>query len=190
MAGLLGNSGNVGGTETSGEQALVGITPGGVHDERSGILADGLGERLGSLLDDDVAPSELAGHRGVERRAFGISPVRELGDLDVGLEAGLSLQFVVRIRLHGAYRGTYHLPLDRAAVDSEIAQVAKKLLGTILGLDKFEEIWGIVDELGHDLVSTLPMFCRARTYSGPGLSGDEDVMSQQTEQEWNVGLRK
>lgn len=101
VACLLGNVNHVDGTKTSREQALVGITPGGVHDERSGILANGLGERLGALLDDDVAPSELARRGGVERSTLGVGPVGELGDLNFGLETGLSLQFCVKIRFGG-----------------------------------------------------------------------------------------
>lgn len=84
----------------------MGITPGRVHDEHAGVLANGLGERLGALLDDDVAPAELAWHGGVEWGAVGVFAVGELGDVDFGSETRLAL-----------------LALDGRAVDGEVAEV-------------------------------------------------------------------
>jgi hypothetical protein len=108
----------------------VRITPSGVHDQRAGVLTHGLGERLGTLLDDDVTPADGAWLRCVERRACRVVAVLERWDDDVGFEA----------RLAG-------LTLDGAAVDGQIAEVGKELLRAVLALDELEEVGGIIDEL-------------------------------------------
>jgi hypothetical protein len=126
---LLRDVDHISGTQTSGEQRLVSITPGSVHDERSGILADSLGEGFGTVLDDNVAPSDLARESGVERRAVGVIPVLELGNDDFGLEAWFSLRSNYQRWIKGA-RGhvvetTYSLTLDGASIDGKVSKVGE-----------------------------------------------------------------
>ncbi len=159
-------------TESRGKQRLVGIAPHRVHDEHTGVLADGLRECLGALLDDDVTPAHFAGQGSVGRRPVRVFTVDKLGDDDLVLEAGLA-----------------DLSLDGGAVDCKISKVGKELLGTVLALDELEEILGVVDELASTNVSCTTSSRRFfLTYRGPGLPTNEDVVSQETEQEWNVRL--
>ncbi len=44
-------------------------------------------------------------------------------------------------------RFTYHLPFNVASVHGKISEVGQQLLGTVLTLYKFEQIWGVIDEL-------------------------------------------
>jgi hypothetical protein len=69
----------------------VGITPGGVHDQYTWILANGFGECLRSFFDNNVAPANLAWARGIECRTFWVVAVGKLGDFDILLETWLSL---------------------------------------------------------------------------------------------------
>jgi hypothetical protein len=66
MACLLGDVGHVNSPEPGREQRLVGIAPGRVHDEAARVRPDGLGEGLGALINDDVAPASQAGLIGVD----------------------------------------------------------------------------------------------------------------------------
>lgn len=89
------------------------IAPGGVHDEASRVLTHGLGEGLGAMLNDDVAPADLAGEGGVDRGSLGVVTVRQLGDDNFGLEAGLALslyKFILTSEL--LKKCTYSLALD------------------------------------------------------------------------------
>ena len=76
------------------------ISPCCIHDECVGIGADGFGEGFGSLLDDDIAPADLAWLRGIEGRTFGVVSVGELGNVDFGLETRLAL---VRILVRSSW---------------------------------------------------------------------------------------
>lgn len=107
----------------------MGVTPGGVHDEDSRVVADGLGESLGSLLLDDVTPSSEAGLGGVERLGL-VLGVDEGGDGDVLEESRLS-----------------DLSLDRRSVDDEVSEVGEDLLGSVLTRDEVEKGGSVVDEL-------------------------------------------
>jgi hypothetical protein len=107
---------------------LVGITPGRVHDQASGILANSLGERLWSLLDDDVPPALSARLSRVERRTVRVLALERWDDDLIG-QAGLA-----------------GLTLDRAAVDGDITEVREDLLGTVLALNEAEEVRRVVDE--------------------------------------------
>jgi hypothetical protein len=70
----------------------MGITPSGVHDESARILANGLSERFGSLLDNDVAPSNFAWLTAVERwTGLWVLTILQGGNDYIGLETGLSL---------------------------------------------------------------------------------------------------
>ena len=106
------------------------ITPCSVHDENTRVLAHGLGECLGTLLDDDVAPADLAREGRVERRALGVFAVDKFGDVDLVPEAGFA-----------------GLALDRGAVDGEVSEVSEELLSTVLALNELEPLGSIVDEL-------------------------------------------
>ena len=70
----------------------MGITPSGIHDESAGILANGLGERFGSLLDNDVAPSNFAWLATIERwTSLWVLTILQVGNDYLRLETGLSL---------------------------------------------------------------------------------------------------
>lgn len=114
-ASLLGDVDHVDGSETSSQQALVSVTPCGVHDKTARVSTDSLGEGLGSLFDDDVSPSDFAGHGGVEWWAVGIVAVVELWNDDFGLETGFTLsKHVYEPYVESHLRGcrTYDLTLD------------------------------------------------------------------------------
>ena len=91
VARLLRDVDHVDRAQTRREQRLVRVAPGGVHDEHAGVLADGLGEGLGAVLDDDVAPTDLAWHAGVERSAVGVLRVAQRWDDNLRLETRLAL---------------------------------------------------------------------------------------------------
>lgn len=149
----------------------MGVSPGGVHDEDSRVVANGLGESLGSLLLDDVTPSSEAGLGGVERLGL-VLGVDEGGDGDVLEESGLS-----------------NLSLDRRSVDDEVSKVGEDLLSSVLTRDEVEEGGGVVDELRGECQSTLLDECSNRsTHSGPRLSSDKRVVRENTEKEGDVGL--
>lgn len=71
----------------------MGVTPGGVHDERAGVSADGLGEGFGALLNDDVPPPDLIGHGGVEYGIGGVFARVEGRNDDFVFEAGFALRY-------------------------------------------------------------------------------------------------
>ena len=68
------------------------VTPGRVHDERAGILADSFGERFRALLDDDIAPANLARKRSIEGGTVRVFGVLQWRDDDVVLEPWLALR--------------------------------------------------------------------------------------------------
>ena len=113
------------------------VAPGGVHDEHAGVLADGLGEGLGAVLDDDVAPADFAREGGVGGGSVGVRAVDELGNDDLFPEARFSL-----------------LTFDRGTVDGEVSEVTEELLGTVLALNELEQLRSVVNELRHDRLST------------------------------------
>ena len=86
------------------------------------------------------------------------------------------------------YGATYDLALDRAAVDSEVAEVSEQLLRAVLALDELEEVGRVVDELmfGDEYETSIG---KANTHGSPGLATNEDIVRQQTEQEGDVGLQ-
>jgi hypothetical protein len=128
VAGLLSDVAEVDGADSGGEEGLVGVAPGGIHDHTSFVCSYGLDEGLWSLLVDDVSPACGARHGSVDESAAGIL---ELGHDDVALELGLA-----------------NLALDLAAVDSEISKVGKELLRTVLAADQLEQLRSVVDESG------------------------------------------
>lgn len=73
MRGLLSDVEDVDNTEASGEKRLVAVAPGGVHDQATRITTYGLGECLGTLLDDDLAPADFAGDGDVDGRDIGVN---------------------------------------------------------------------------------------------------------------------
>ena len=130
------------------------ITPCSVHNQCTRILPNSLCECLGSVLDNDVPPSNLARHASIEWRSVDwVVAVLQPRYNKLGLEAWFA-----------------NLTLDRTAVDGEVAEIREELLCTVLGLDKLEQIWGVINE------------------SRPGLATDEDVVGEETEQEWDVGF--
>jgi hypothetical protein len=101
------------------------------HDEDSRVVTNSLGESFGSLLLDDVTPSDSAGHRGVDRLGV-VLGIDESGDGDLVEESGLS-----------------NLSLDARAVDDEVSEVGEDLLSSVLTRDEVEERRSVVDELGR-----------------------------------------
>lgn len=139
---LLRDVDHVSGAETSGKKRLVSVTPGGIHDQATGVLPNSLGKGLRALLYNDVTPADGARNGGVERGPLWIFPVGELGDDGIGLETGFT-----------------NLTFDAAAVDCKVTKVSQELLGTVLTLDEFEEVRGIVNELKVNAgVSNLDIF--------------------------------
>lgn len=126
MAGLPGDVQEIDSPHTGGEQRLMGITPGGVHEKAALVVTDSLGEGLGALLQDDLAPALGAGLGDVDLVA---GLVEQLGNDDVALELGLA-----------------NLALDAASVDSEVTQVRQQLLGTVLAADEIVERLLVIDE--------------------------------------------
>jgi hypothetical protein len=126
MAGLFGNAEQINCTDTSSQKRLVSISPSCVHKKTTLVLADGLGEGLGSLLKNDVSPS-LGARLGSINLLSG--RVDKLRDLNLSLELWLS-----------------NLSLDAATIDGNITEVGKKLLGTVLTANEIEQLRGIVDE--------------------------------------------
>ena len=56
-------------------------------------------------------------------------------------------------RLSGLVKRAYDLALYATPVDSKVSQIREELLSSVLSLNKFEEIWGIINELHTPLVS-------------------------------------
>lgn len=141
---------HVNSTETGGEQRLVGISPGSVHDKGTGVSADCFGECLGALLDNDVAPPGEARRGDIQRRSIlGVLAVLELRDDDVLPETGFALiaEFSRNDTEKTRICSTYNLTLNGATVYGEITKVGEQLLCAVLTLNQFEELGGIVNEL-------------------------------------------
>lgn len=92
IAGLLSDVHHIRGSQTGGQKRLVGVAPGGVHDERSRVFADRLGERLWAVLNNNVTPTDFARESRIKRGSGGVLSVLELGDDDLTLEAWFSLK--------------------------------------------------------------------------------------------------
>jgi hypothetical protein len=108
----------------------VRITPSCVHDERSRVFAHGLCESFGTLLDNNVAPSNLTRERSVKGCPIRTITALELGNDDIILKAWLA-----------------GLAFDGASIDCEVTKVCKEFLCTVLALHQLEELRGIIDEL-------------------------------------------
>lgn len=150
VAGLLGNVEQVNGTDTSGQERLVSITPGSVHEKASLVRANGLGKGLGALLNNNVSPALLARLADVNLGAIRADNFR---DDDVALELGLT-----------------DLALDGASVDSNVTEVSKELLGSVLAAEEVKQLGGIVDE------------------RGPAVALNKGRVGEETRKERNVGL--
>lgn len=119
VAGLLGNVQEINGSDTRGQQRLVGVSPGGVHEKAALVITNSLGEGLRALLQDDVAPSLLA----------------RMGDIDLGTVTGNDLRHIDL----APELGLANLALDAAAVDGNVTEVGQQLLGTVLAANQVEE---------------------------------------------------
>lgn len=126
VAGLLGNAEKVNSSDTSGKQRLVSISPGGVHEQTTLVLANGLGEGLGALLEENVSPSLLARLADIDLLTIGVDDLREN---NLTLELGLA-----------------NLSLDRAAVDGDVSKIGQQLLGTVLATNEVKELRGIINK--------------------------------------------
>jgi len=150
VAGLLGDVEKVDRSNTRRQERLVGIAPCGIHNHATLVRPNGLGESLGALLENNLAQTLLARLANIDLVAI---VVGKLWEDNLALEFGLA-----------------NLALDAAAVDGDITEVAKKLLGTVLTADKVEEGGGIVDK------------------GGPAVSADKGGVGEEGGKEGNVGL--
>jgi hypothetical protein len=126
IAGFFGNIAQIDGSYTSGQERLVSITPGCVHNEAALIGSDSLSEGSWALLVDDVLPSLSARNTHVD----GLPTVVEYRGHDyVTLEFGLA-----------------NLTFNAAAIDGKISEVLKQLLSTVLTADQLEQLGSIIDE--------------------------------------------
>jgi len=126
MASLFGNVEKIHGSDTSGKERLVGVTPSSVHEQASLVLADCLGKSLGALLQEDVSPALLGRLGDINLLTTGAD---NLGYDDVGLEFGLA-----------------DLALDAATVDGYITKVGKQFLSTVLAANQIEELRSIINK--------------------------------------------
>lgn len=126
VASFLGNAQEINGSDSGGQQRLVGISPCSVHEKAALVITNSLGKGLGALLKNDASPTLLRGLADVNLLAGGSE---EFGRDDLALELGLA-----------------NLARDRAAVDGNIAEVCQQLLCTVLATHKVEQLRGIVDE--------------------------------------------
>jgi hypothetical protein len=186
---LLGDIGYVDRAQTGGEQRLVRIAPCSVHNECAGVLADGLGESFWSFLDDDVPPTIFTGERSVKGGPIRILSVPKLGDDDLILEAGFTLYKVMRRRVVTAIREKkvtvwplMELPLTAISPRYARSFWARFCVCTSLNNSG-------VSSMNYDEFqrreSRLPT---TSAHGCPRLPGNEDIMGQQTEEEWNVCL--
>ena len=123
------------------------VTPCSVHNECARVLADGLGESFWSFLDNDIPPTILTGKRSVEGGPIRVLSVPELGNGDLVLEAGFTLYKVIRRYRDSRLRESYRLALNGAAIDGDVSEICKELLGAVLRLYKLEQIGRIINEL-------------------------------------------
>lgn len=107
-AGLLCDVEHFDRPETGSKEGLVRIAPRCVHDERTGVFAHRLCESFGTVVDDDIAPSDFARIRCVEGWTIGVLAVLELGGFDILVEAWVTC-----------------LTLDGASVDSEVPKICE-----------------------------------------------------------------
>lgn len=150
MCGVLGDVYEIDSTDTSGQERLMGITPGSIHDESSLVGTDSLGKSSWSLLEENVSPS--VGWWDVDINGVTLGVLEGWED-DLSLELWLS-----------------NLSFDAGAVDGNVSEVGKELLGSVLGSDHSEERWGIINE------------------SGPAVTGNEGIVGEEGGEEGNVGL--
>lgn len=106
----------------------MGVTPGGIHQETSLVLADSLRKCFRALLNQDVSPALLAWYSGVDLVS---SIIMERGKDDLSLELGLA-----------------NLSLNAAAVDGNVTKIGQQLLSSVLTADEVKETWGIINEGG------------------------------------------
>jgi hypothetical protein len=86
------------------------------------------------VLDNDIAPTDFTRERGVEGRALRVLAVRERRDDDIAFQTGFSLaasRLVTRRVVEFGRRSAHILSFDRAAVDSEIAEIRQQFLGAV-----------------------------------------------------------
>ena len=69
----------------------MGITPGGIHDQNTRVITNGLGESLRAVFDDDVAPTKCARVGGIQRRSAGIVTIKKFRNSKLGFEARFAL---------------------------------------------------------------------------------------------------
>ena len=140
----------------------MGITPGGVHEKGTLVPANGTGERLGSVADEDVPPTSGAGDGDVDALSEGVEKV---GEDDLALELGVA-----------------DLSLDAAAIDGNVSEVRQQLLGTVLGLQKGEERRSIINERSPAVTGDEGLVSEERSQEGNvGLDSADSELDEGTE---------
>ena len=132
IGSLAGDVQQVDRAHASSEQGLVGVTPGGIHDQSALVCSYGLREGLRTLLGDDISPALRARLGDVD---WLVMVVGEDRNDDVALELRLA-----------------DLADNLRAVDRKLAEVTEQLLSTVLTADELEKLWSVVDE-GRPAVS-------------------------------------
>jgi hypothetical protein len=128
----------------------VSIAPCRIHNKSPRICPDSPSEGLGSFLDEDVTPPDLAGNRCIKwGSVLRVIAILEFRNNDFIFEARLSLRLKSFAECPHEYAliVTYKLTLDGTAVDGNVAQICEQFLGTVKALYQSEEVRGVVNEL-------------------------------------------
>lgn len=80
------------------------------------------------------------------------------------------------------------LSFDGTSIHGYISQVSQQLLGAVLSLNELEKLWRVIYELEWSSDVTPIGFQEDIAHCCPGLSSNENVVSEKAEQEGNVGL--
>lgn len=125
----------------------MGVTPCGIHNEGARVLAHCFGKCFGTVLNDNVAPSDGARQGSVQggtlERVFA---ALKLGDDNVGFEARFAL-ILSSNESESKITSTNGLAFDGASIDRQITEVCQQFLSTVLALHQLEEVRSIINEL-------------------------------------------
>ena len=92
VASFLCNVDHVDSPQASSQERLVSISPSSVHDENPRVFSHRFSERFGAGLNDNISPTDFARDRCVQRWTRFFFSVLELGNDNLILQAGLSLE--------------------------------------------------------------------------------------------------
>ncbi|KAH3663370.1 hypothetical protein OGAPHI_005360 [Ogataea philodendri] len=128
MSGGWGDVQKVYGSDSSGKQRLVGVSPSSVHDHTTVKGSDLVGKSLWTVVQQVLSERFWRSRLDVDLPA-----VHVVDDWDIGLS----------VQLWQA-----NLTLDRGSIDTEVGKVRQQLLSSVLGLNHLEQRWGVVDKSG------------------------------------------